>query len=178
MAGLYIVALPDWDRDGAQQVEGWRAVHDPEMAAQVPAHVTLVFAQPPEMEPEIAAHLASISRRTAPLSFACRRAVLGTDHAGPAGYAFLVADEGNATLYALRDQLHSGPLSGRARPDIPFKPHLTVGRCPTVPEAERVCTTLNKTPFHLSGRIARLALYMMTPDGVLEKRSEQTLRGQ
>ena len=177
MARLYIVALPDWDRDDVLWVEGWRAAHDPDMAMRVPAHVTLVFAQPPEMEQEIATHLAAVAERFAAFGITCRRAVLGTDHAGPAGYAFLVPDQGNAALYALWDQLHSGPLLGRARPDIPFKPHLTVGRCPSVAEAESLCATLNQKPFHLSGRIKRLALYLMGPHGTLEQRSEHPLTG-
>jgi hypothetical protein len=52
--------------------------------------------------------------------------MLGADESG--SYVFLVPDEGSGALSLLHDRLYSGLLAS-LRIDLPYVPHITIGRC-------------------------------------------------
>lgn len=177
MSGLYIVALPDWAGGAEAIVEGWRARHDPEMAARIGAHVTLVFGQPLASQKLWVDRLHATCATHPPVEITCRRVVPGTDHSGPGGYGFLVPDEGNSALHRLRDRLHAGALPEGLRPEIPFTPHITVARCASPAAALPICDALNAQPRALHARIARLNLVELDGSGTLTSLTQGTLHG-
>lgn len=177
MSGLYVAALPDWADGAGAVVEGWRTTHDAQMAARIEAHVTLAFAQPETARTTWADRLETICAHHAPFEILCRRVVVGTDHAGPMGYGFLVPDAGNGALHALRTALHTGALLDGLRPEVPFTPHITVARCASPVEALALCATLNGQAFALKARIARLALLHLAEDGAITALKHATLHG-
>ncbi len=59
-------------------------------------------------------------------------------------YVSLLADEGHPGLLALHDALYDGILAAHRRRDIPFIPHVTVGRQAQLQECDRIANQLNE----------------------------------
>jgi hypothetical protein len=74
------------------------------------------------------------------------------------GAVFLVADEGNSTILALHDRLYAGPLAGELRLDLPYVPHITVGRFSSAAAAKACADRLNAGPVTIRGRIEAIAV--------------------
>jgi 2'-5' RNA ligase len=138
-------------------LDDFRARHDPQ-AGVVEPHFTLVFACAAVAEDDYLAHVGAVAAGNAPVAFSCRYAMLGADHTGADGYVFLVPDEGHAALSRLHDRLYTGPLAAKLRLDLPFTPHVTIGRCPERAQAKRLCDELNGAPLRLDGRVETLVV--------------------
>ncbi len=69
----------------------------------------------------------------------------------------------------LRNHLHTGPFSGLLRPDIPYVPHITVGRFASVEAARQVCDSLNASGIDVSGRISALTIVAMDAQGTIQE---------
>src|SRR5262245_52203029 len=109
-------------------IRAFRARHDPEFCHLVAPHYTLAFGCEAIAEESYVQHVAEIAAATAPIRFACRYAALGADDVDDMAYVFLVPDEGNAAIARLHDRIYSGPLAPHLRLDLPYVPHITIGR--------------------------------------------------
>jgi 2'-5' RNA ligase len=163
---LYTLAIPELCEHDRLWIAGIRAQHDARTAALVEAHFTLVFGCDDIAACVYLAHVEAAAREAAPFEVVCRRAVLGTDHADDTGYAFLVPDEGNSALLRLHDRLHTGPLAAKLRLDLPFMPHMTVGRLRSLREAKTLCDDLNRTPICVRAPIAALSVAAVENDAL------------
>lgn len=155
MQPLYVLAVPKYPPEAQRWIDAVRARHDP-LATRIAPQVTLVFGQTVLAQAALIEHLMGVGEDVSPFDLVCRRVVVGTDHTGPAGYAFLVPDSGNAALHALRDRLHGGPLAPARDLSIPFVPHITLGRFDSPQQAARVCDMLNRRLPELRGRVEAL----------------------
>lgn len=155
---LYTLAFPELTERELQWVNQLRHKHDAHTASMVGPHFTLVFGCSDLDEVSYLENVERIASAFSPIEFCCRYASVGKDHESDAGYAFLVPDEGNSRLMQLHDQLYTGYLARHLRLDIPFIPHITVGRCKTRELAKQLCDSLNETPFQLSGVIRALTV--------------------
>ena len=166
---LFTLALPDLAPDIREWVRQVRAAHDPAFASRVGAHFTLVFGDTSVDPAAYLAHVRTVAAAGAPFPFACRRAEVGTDHQDDTGYAFLVPDEGRSDIVSLRAALHTGILARLLRPDIPYVPHITVGRFDSVALAAEACGALNASGIDVSGRITALTVVAMQADGRIDE---------
>lgn len=160
-ARLAVIALPRWSdpADGAR-VQALRQLHDPQ-AALVPPHVTLVF--PTDADGDaVAAEVAAAAAVTPALPLCFTAIAPYADPLSGDTYAFLLPQDG-AAVTRLHDCLHAGALAPRLRRDIPYRPHLTIGRFRTAAEAEAVRQTVD-----MAATLDRLALLHLTPSGVAE----------
>jgi len=155
---LYTLAFPTLREADAAFVARFRGLHDGLQADRVAPHFTLVFASNGVSEDAYLAHVEAVARRRAPVDFTCRHAMLGADGESETGYVFLVPDEGYSGLSRLHDRLYSGPLASRLRLDLPFVPHITVGRHARREVAKELCDALNDTGLCIPGRVETLAV--------------------
>lgn len=152
---LLALAYPELAPGDRAWIEAIRAAHDPRHAI-VAAHITLVFPTT-DLAPE--AFVAAVARHAsggAPIPFTLRCALPFGDTTGAATDVFLVPDEGLGALVRLHDRLYAGALAPALRLDIPFIPHLTVGRAADPREAKRLADALNARPLAVAGRVAAL----------------------
>ncbi|SOD90359.1 2'-5' RNA ligase family protein [Caenispirillum bisanense] len=127
MTRLAVVALPRWhDHAHGAAVEALRRRHDP-LASYVPAHVTLVFPVAVDDESEVTGAAEATAGATAPIDLRFTAIVPFADPLSGDTYAFLEPEDG-AAVSALHARLHAGSLARFRRPDIPYRPHVTVGR--------------------------------------------------
>lgn len=155
MRTLYTIAplvIADIDR---ATIAAFRTRHDPH-ADVVEPHFTLVFACAAVAEADYLAHVGRAASATPPIAFSCRYAMLGADDGNTDGYVFLVPDEGHAALSRLHDRLYAGPLAPHLRLDLPFTPHVTIGRCRERAQAKALCDELNAGGLRIDGRVEAL----------------------
>ncbi|MEL6999480.1 MAG: 2'-5' RNA ligase family protein, partial [Pseudomonadota bacterium] len=130
-SGFYVVAFPELDRKHSAWIDNVRKDYDP-LARAVAAHFTLVFA----INGLSRADLSSVVRRVPRIAFRCSYVMLGRDHQDPVFYAFLVPDQGFGAISRLRETLHTAQLADHMRPEIPFVPHITLGRVESASAAQ------------------------------------------
>ncbi|MEZ6001644.1 2'-5' RNA ligase family protein [Hyphomonas sp.] len=166
---LFTLAFPETSAGARAWMDRVRAEHDRDFANRVAPHFTLVFGDNSVPEAEYLQHVRTVAEAVAPFPFACTRAVTGTDHQDETGYAFLIPDTGDGDILELRNQLHTGPFSGLLRADIPYVPHITIGRFASVEAAGKVCDSLNTFGIDVSGRITALTIVAMDTQGTIQE---------
>lgn len=116
-----IVILPRFD--GLDQIEQLRLRFDP-LASRIDPHITLVFPFESALSADqLRAHMQQAIQGMAPFPMRLQGI---TGHGGE--YLFLNVVRGVDRLSELHDRLYSGPLAAYLRPEIPYHPHVTVGR--------------------------------------------------
>ncbi len=158
MGMLFTLAFPSFSGEGGQLVESFRRRHDLAQSDLVAAHVTLVFGSHVADEDAYLRHVEAVVSASPPIEFASRHAMLGTDEGSAAGLVYLAFDEGHSGLSLLHDRLHRGPLAELLRLDLPYVPHITVGRSSDRAEVKRWCDTWNDARIDLRGRVDRMAV--------------------
>ncbi len=121
-----IVWFPPFPIDAP--IEPFRRKYDP-MADSLPAHVTLVFPFPTNLTVmQLASHIRRIVGNwpSLPVSFRDIEGILDE-------FVFLMVRDRADAVVALHDKLYRGILKAYLRDDIPYLPHVTIGRLPRKP---------------------------------------------
>lgn len=116
-----IVWFPAFPPDAP--IEPFRRRFDP-MAGALPAHLTLVFPFATNLTvTQLASHIRRIVANwpSLPVSFRDIEGMLGE-------FFFLMVRERADAIVALHDRLYRGILKAHLRNDIPYFPHVTLGR--------------------------------------------------
>lgn len=139
---LVVYVEPTFGPADRAWIDGIRAAHDPN-ARVVGPHATLVYPAPGFARAETFGHVAAAARTAPPfgLGFAGVKAERAADGSGV--YLYLMATTGAAELRTLRERLLIGPLANANRMDIPYEPHVTLGRFREFDEAERIARRLD-----------------------------------
>ena len=115
------------------ELESFRVLHDP-LARVLAAHLTLVFPFASSLGTvQVAAHVRRALARWPILPIALEG--LGHFHAD---WIYVRVTRGHAAVTALHDRLYRGALAPFLRRDLPYEPHVTIGRAPDAPACERV----------------------------------------
>lgn len=166
---LFTITFPVAGPDAVRWLDGVRAEHDRDFAGRVGPHFTLVFGSNSISETAYLDHVRQVAAVHTGFPFVCRRTAIGTDHQNDTGYVFLVPDEGNSDIRKLRDRLHSGPFEPLLRLDIPYIPHMTLGRFASIASAKRTCDSLNAQDILIPGRIDALTVVAMEESGLIRE---------
>ena len=107
----------------AAPIEPFRRKFDP-LANALPAHVTLVYPFPTNLTvTQLASHVRRIVGNwpSLPVSFRDTEGILDE-------FVFLMVRDRADAIVALHDKLYRGNLKAFLRADIPYQPHVTLGR--------------------------------------------------
>src|SRR5260221_11938208 len=108
---------------GIERIEAFRARHDP-ASGDIAAHLTLVFPFPTaHTRLQVETHVNRVASRWPRIPVTFRRVRM---HANE--FLFLMAARGAASLAALHDRLYTRSLAPHLRRDLPYEPHMTLGR--------------------------------------------------
>jgi len=108
---------------GIERIEALRARHDP-MAAQVPAHLTLVFPFGTNLKRlQMETHVRRVAAKWPPIAVTFRAIRMHGNE-----FVFLMAGRGAASVTAFHDRLYTRSLRPHLRPEFPYEPHITVAR--------------------------------------------------
>jgi 2'-5' RNA ligase len=152
-----VIAEPELAKADRDWIEALRRRHDPAGQVRVGPHLTLFFAAglsdpaplARAMERAAASHPA-FDLKLAPI-------VVLPDIAGGAVVA-LAATFGRSQCVALHDLLYAGDLARHLRADVPYEPHLTLGRAANATDAQMLASTVAAERRAIHGRIAALQL--------------------
>ncbi|MGH0484334.1 2'-5' RNA ligase family protein [Bacillus mycoides] len=105
------------------EIESMREKHDP-LFELISPHITIVFPFESSISnDELELHILKVAKEVHPIEieFANRISSKGE-------YLFLEVERGKEKIEELHDRLYTGPLLQFFRTDIPYIPHVTVGR--------------------------------------------------
>jgi len=151
-----VIAYPTLSQQDQQWIQQLRTQHDRELASVVAPHFTLVFPLVDVDSDKLIAHVKAQVEHWPPISFVLRCALPIPDGAGEGTSVFLVPEEGFSALVKLHDALYRGILASSLRLDLPFLPHLTVGKTSDPWQAKALADQLNQQSPAISGRLEAL----------------------
>jgi len=94
------------------------------MAALVQAHLTFVFPFPTALTAlQLQTHVQRVVSRWPPIPVTFRRVRTEANE-----FLFLMASRGAASIKGLHDKLYTRSLAPHLRRDLPYEPHITIGR--------------------------------------------------
>lgn len=173
---LLVLGYPTLAAADYRRIQAFRADHDPQFRIVAP-HVTLVFALDDSLEETLIAQVRRIAKAQPKVGFVLRSAKLMPQLPGEEDAPiFLVPDEGYASLVQLHDELYNGPIAAHLRQDIPFIPHITIGRTRDRSEAQQVVAELNRQELAMPGAIPRLTVVRYV-NGLVSTLTETPLLG-
>ncbi|MCR9074181.1 MAG: 2'-5' RNA ligase family protein [Alphaproteobacteria bacterium] len=141
------------------------------------AHVTLVFPTEATDPTSATSHLATVAAETAPIDLLFRATMPWLDRYTGETYVYLVPDAGNGKLIRLHDHLYSGPFSDVLRLDLPFVPHITLGRFGEAKVAKALVDDLNAQDIELRARLDTVELFRLSEGEQPRRLAEVALRG-
>lgn len=124
---LAVIAAPGFRTPDRAWIDAIRRRYDP-LHASVPPHVTLVFPFAGLTIEALTLHVRGAISGLQPITAVFRRLETFDDPLSGDSFLFLVPQEGGAALIELHDRLNVGSLAAFLQPDIPYAPHVTVGR--------------------------------------------------
>jgi 2'-5' RNA ligase len=146
-------------------------------AAPLGAHVTLVFPTDAADPTSATSHLATVAAETAPFALMFRAVMPMLDRYSGETFVYLVPDEGNAALIRLHDRLYSGPFNEVLRLDLPFVPHITLGRFGGAKVAKALVDDLNAQDIEIRGRLETVELFRLEDGKAARRLAEVALGG-
>lgn len=158
---LALVAFPEIAAADLAWIEALRREADAQ-ATRIGAHLTFVFPTDRVSSARLGDHVASVVGGVAPIALRLDRWRIASHGAH---YIFLEPTLGAEACGALYDRLHAGPLADLRRPDMPFAPHVTVGRFSEAQPANDLLARIAGRRPSVTARIDALALVEVPPDG-------------
>jgi 2'-5' RNA ligase len=159
-----IVWFPPFPTDAP--IEPYRRRFDP-MADALPAHVTLVYPFPTNLTVmQLASHIRRVVGNwpSLPVSFRDVEGILGE-------FVFLMLRDRADAIVALHDKLYRGILRAYLRVDIPYLPHVTLGRATGNPAGATYDTMHDIALLEVRGEwrcvLKELAIVTLHPDGTI-----------
>lgn len=166
VARFAVVGYPHWSDTDRDWIEAIRREHDTAKAAMIAAHVTLVFPTGLVREPVMLDHLRHRLHGVAPIDVDLSAVAPMPDDQTSDHYVFLLPGPGREVLTALHDRLYSGPLAPALRRDLPYHPHVTVGRLRDAATAASVAGEIRRQGRIVRGRIVAMTLLRCCPHKV------------
>ncbi|MCR9176223.1 MAG: 2'-5' RNA ligase family protein [Alphaproteobacteria bacterium] len=175
---LVILSRPVWAATDRAWLKALRDRHggayfDPSLGP----HVTLVFPVEEVEESAAVSHLHAVVSDTPSFEAAFRAVLPVKDDFSSDTFLYLVPDEGLSGIVRLHDRLYSGPLADALRLDIPYIPHVTLGRFSSARIAKALADDLNAQDPVLATRVETVELFRLTDGSAPHRIAEFPLGG-
>jgi 2'-5' RNA ligase len=150
---LAALCVPEFPAPTLAWLQDLRARHDPKQFRLVAPHVTLIFPSWTLPEDSFVAHVSSCLQgvRGTPVAFSSTQVF--RDPARGAALVYLVASVGSDWLNRIHVKLNAGPLAAECRQDIPYVPHITVGRMASALKAAKLARQIGSELEPIAGRV-------------------------
>jgi len=155
---ILVLAFPKIRVSDYKWIQLIRRKHDKAFYNFVEPHFTIVFPVFNFNLNKISAHVLRMSENIKPIKFLIRTATIVKDSFSDGVDVFLTPDEGNSDIIKPHDKLYTGVLFKELRLDIPFIPHIAIGRGKNAIESKKIADKINKEKFIIKGSINELDL--------------------
>ena len=123
---IYVLAYPHFDSKVAASIDRFRSAYEPERVRLVRPHLTLVFGLRAVIAEEVVAFCRHTTAAEKPFSIAFDRTEIIHDSVEETYKICMVCSEGSDAIVSLHRALYDGTHRSQLRPDIPFRPHMTI----------------------------------------------------
>ena len=124
----------------------------------VEPHFTIVFPVFNYNLKAVTAHVKNIAKNTRQFTFPIRTATIVKDSFSEGIDVFFTPDEGNSDIIKLHDKLYTEVLLKELRLDVPFIPHIAIGRGKDAFESKKIADKINGNEFLINGIVDELTL--------------------
>lgn len=156
-----VLAYPTLTQEDRQWIQEFRERYDTELASVVAPHFTLVFPIDHIQVKKLTEHVKAQVTHLQNISFVLRCALPVKDVMSEETSVFLVPEEGFSAILKLHDTLYRGILASSLRLDIPFLPHLTVGKTTDLTQAKKLADFINQHSPAIMGTIDALDVILL-----------------
>jgi 2'-5' RNA ligase len=154
---LLVLAFPELHKEDFDTIQSFRKEHDA-LYSIVEPHFTLVFPIVDIPTDEFIREITEKANSFHSIEIKIREAIIHKDELTDQYLAFLVPDEGYDNLVRLHDMLYSEKLKSNLRYDIPYVPHITIGKAKEKIQVERMVDKWNTRHRVISGQVSKLAI--------------------
>jgi len=154
---IYVLTYPEFELGVADRIARFRSEHEPERAALVPPHVTLVFGLRNVKRSKFLSLCESVAERVPEFVAEFSTYEVTHDPFEKAYKLLLLASMGGQTLSELHEQLYDGPHRDELHPDYPYRPHMTIATNGEQPVVEKLDPT-EIGAFPITGKIKSLEI--------------------
>ncbi|GAB6497462.1 2'-5' RNA ligase [Bacillus sp. UMTAT18] len=135
------------------KIENIRQKHDP-LFELIPPHITIAFPFKSDISnDELKSHILNLSRGVGKIEIEFANCITHVRN-----YLFLEVERGKEQITKLHDILYTGPLLQFLKEDIPYIPHVTVGRKESAELAAEVAKDIHSFPEKLQCVIDRISV--------------------
>ncbi|MGG0076671.1 2'-5' RNA ligase family protein [Bacillus wiedmannii] len=135
------------------KIENIRQKHDP-LFGLIPPHITIVFPFMSNISNnELKSHILNLSRGVGKIEIEFANHITSVGN-----YLFLKVEGGKKQIEELHDMLYTGPLIQFLKEDIPYIPHVTVGRKESAELAAEVAKDIHSFPEKLQCVVDRISV--------------------
>ncbi|HDR7968192.1 2'-5' RNA ligase family protein [Bacillus pacificus] len=142
------------------KIENIRQKHDP-LFEVIPPHITIVFPFKSNISSdELKSHILNLSKGVGKIEVEFANLITNVGN-----YLFLEVEGGKEQIEELHDLLYTGPLIQFLKEDIPYIPHVTVGRKESAELAAEVAKDIPSFPQKLQCVIDRISVERIGENG-------------
>ena len=152
-----VLGYPNISQTDFDRIQDTRRTHDSLFDAVAP-HFTFVFPTEKLTSTELADHTRTKMTGMGKFAVSLTRATVVEDESGGIYHAFLVPTEGERELIDTHDRLYQDHLASELRLDIPFLPHVRVGRSADKAAMEALADALNNEGLDIHGSIDQVTI--------------------
>jgi 2'-5' RNA ligase len=162
---LLVLAFPKLHKEDFDPIQSFRKEHD-ELYNIVEPHFTLVFPVFDIATDDFIREITDKANSFQSFDFIISEAIVHKDEMADQYLAFLVPEKGYQKLVSLHDILYSEKLKSNLRYDIPYVPHITIGKAKEKIQVERMVDKWNINQRVIPGVINELTLVSFENKGV------------
>ncbi|MBL3821312.1 MULTISPECIES: 2'-5' RNA ligase family protein [Bacillus cereus group] len=142
------------------KIENIRQKHDP-LFGLIPPHITIVFPFKSNISSDaLKSHILNLSKGVGEIEVEFANHITNVGN-----YLFFEVEGGRKPIEELHDMLYTGPLIQFLKEDIPYLPHVTVGRKESAELAAEVAKDIHSLPEKLQCVIDRISVERIGENG-------------
>jgi 2'-5' RNA ligase len=153
-----VLAFPKISVKDYKWIQSIREKHDKIFYHVVEPHFTIVFPVFNFDLKSINNHIKIAVKNVKAIKFSILGATTVKDSFSDGADVFLIPDKGNSEIIKLHDKFYTGILLKELRLDIPFIPHIAIGRGGNIRGSKKIADKINKEKFLINGIINELDL--------------------
>lgn len=150
---LLAISYPSIDGKDFDWIQNIRREHDRESFEIINPHFTLVFPVNGISQEDLTNHTSNICAKSKIISFSMHRAMTVFDKFSGKWFTFIAPLKGFDEIAEIHSRLYTGILQNKLLLDVPYVPHITVGKFDDENSCRKLTEKLNKERFGIEGTI-------------------------
>jgi 2'-5' RNA ligase len=154
---LVVVGYPSISKHDFDWIQLVRSQHDDQFKIIAP-HFTLVFPCRLKNQQDLINHVQARVKGIPPIPFSIKKVIAVKDRLSENTHLFLTPEEGSNAILKLHDRLYTDILASELNRDVPFIPHITLGKSLDPDRIQRLAAEINTRNLAIKGTLDTLVV--------------------